>query len=313
MLKWFEYLNERSLYNGKGKLSGELFKKFVYIVHLEISSYCNRSCHYCPNSHLDSTRKQKMILPGEIFVQCLRELQTIHYDKFIEFNGFNEPLYDRELFLERAKQVKEYLPECTLLINSNGDCLTKEYLYEIAESGVDYLCITLHVTKEECVMTDQERQKKIDKFLTRLSGIEFDCKKYCGQAQIGKMKVLYQLSFYDKAGHNWGGSVSGSFSTHSVRNNPCFVPAKHFYVDYRGRVNLCCSVNMDNDKTDDFCIGNITENTMFDLYSGKKAARIRRSLLNVRNVPYCCKYCTAQTNYIFDTRYIHTPYDFLLE
>ena len=81
---------------------------------------------------------------------------------------------------------------------------------------------------------------------------------------------------------------------------------------YQGRVNLCCSVNMDCSRNFEFCIGNIGENSLSGLYTCKKAAEIRSALLDMLHVPRCCESCTAQRNYVHDVRYIDIPYDFLL-
>ena len=310
LLKWLEHVNDQRLFCGESNSSAELFKKFVYVIHLEISSFCNRACSYCPNYFLHSTRKQKTELPKNLFLQCLEDLKSIHYDKFIEFNGFNEPLYDRTLFLKRAKQVKTFLPESSIVINTNGDYLDEKYFYEISESGIDFLCITSHLTENECLKSEAERQKKASKFFEKFAHVNFTPEKNWWTAQIGGMKVFFQLSTYNETGHNWGSSI-GDISL--KRTEPCFVPAKHVYVDYRGRVNLCCSVNMDCNGTDDFCAGQIGDKRLFDIYDGKKAAKIRHALLNMRDVPQCCRYCTAQRNYIHNSHYIDIPYDFILK
>ena len=310
LMKWLEHVNDQRLFCGESDSSAALFKKFVYVVHLEISSFCNRACPYCPNYFLHSTRKQKTELPENLFLQCLEDLKSIHYDKFIEFNGFNEPLYDRALFLRRAKQVKAFLPESTLVINTNGDYLDEKYLYEISECGIDFICITSHLTKDECAMPETERQKKVSSFLEKFSAIHFTPWENWQIAQIGRMKVFFQLSTYNETGHNWGSSIG---DVKSDRIEPCFVPAKHVYVDYLGRVNLCCSVNMDCKGNADFCVGNIGDRNLFDVYDGKKAAKIRLSLLNMKDVPHCCRHCTAQRNYIQNSHYIDIPYDFILD
>ncbi len=43
-----------------------LFKKFVCIVNLETSTYCNRKCEYCPVS-LNDSRKNQVYMTEELY------------------------------------------------------------------------------------------------------------------------------------------------------------------------------------------------------------------------------------------------------
>ena len=302
---WLKHLDSPELYSEKVSDMPHLFKKYVNIVHLEISSYCNRSCLYCPNSKIPHARKQKKLLPETLFLKCLQELAAIRYDQYIEFNGFNEPLFDEEIFFSRVKAVKEFLPESHLVINTNGDCLTEEYLKRIAAADVQTLLITLHLVPEEFSLTPEERQRKIRKFLDRFPGVRFELDGENGFLPLGSTKIFFRLSEFNEKGHNWGGAV-GKLELRRVI--PCFVPAKHIYVDYSGRVNLCCSVNMDYAGMEDFCIGNIEDSSLWELYASPKSAKIRKSLVDMQNIPECCKYCNAQTWYFFHPEVIENPY-----
>ena len=56
-LQWLKHLADPRLYRQADPDAAQLlFKKYVTVVHLEISSFCNRSCLYCPNGQLPGKR-----------------------------------------------------------------------------------------------------------------------------------------------------------------------------------------------------------------------------------------------------------------
>ena len=49
-----------------------------------------------------------------------------------------------ELLIKRIKQVKEYLPNCKIQINTNGDYLNLEYLIDLKDAGIDSMLISYY-------------------------------------------------------------------------------------------------------------------------------------------------------------------------
>lgn len=83
-----------------------ILKQFLQVVEIEIASFCNRTCYFCPNSHID--RKSKSIeLDEVVFLKLIDNLSEIDYDKFLNFHRFNEPLANRELILKRVRQARQ--------------------------------------------------------------------------------------------------------------------------------------------------------------------------------------------------------------
>ena len=98
------------------------------LVEIEIFNYCNRTCDFCPNETID--RKSAVIeLPEPCFLQTLEELKNQNFSGYVTFSRYNEPLSQDKLLKKRAKQVREYLPNVTLIFNTNGDFLTKKRLH----------------------------------------------------------------------------------------------------------------------------------------------------------------------------------------
>lgn len=55
----------------------DIFKACVNAAHVEVSSYCNRTCSFCPNATYD--RRSKTFMSDEIFFRSLSDLKSIDY------------------------------------------------------------------------------------------------------------------------------------------------------------------------------------------------------------------------------------------
>lgn len=69
----------------------EEFKK----VEIEIQSYCNRKCGWCPNIEIDRSFYHEM--PEHIFLKILKELKDAGFadgegQAMISFSRYNEPI-----------------------------------------------------------------------------------------------------------------------------------------------------------------------------------------------------------------------------
>jgi pyruvate-formate lyase-activating enzyme len=120
----------------------------IRLIEIEIHSYCNRKCNWCPNKFIDRNFYKE--LPEDIFLKILNELKENNFGKnyekpMITFSRFNEPTYNIDLLNKRIKQTKQILPYIETIVNTNGDYLTKENLNKISPyldelSIMDYNC-----------------------------------------------------------------------------------------------------------------------------------------------------------------------------
>jgi len=92
----------------------------IRLIEIELHSYCNRKCSFCPNSYIDR-KSFKTELNEDIFLNLLNELSEQGFKNYISFSRYNEPLSDRPLLEKRIKQIRNILPDTTLVMNTNGD------------------------------------------------------------------------------------------------------------------------------------------------------------------------------------------------
>lgn len=129
------------------KLAKQLFKATVGRVEVETHSFCNRRCTYCPNI-VGDRRGPNQRLDEDLFLLVAKNLGEIDYDRNIVLNNYNEPLFDR-IILERIAQMREQAPGSKILIYTNGDYLNPDYIEELAEAGLSYLHISIHLKMAE--------------------------------------------------------------------------------------------------------------------------------------------------------------------
>ena len=97
----------------------KIFKKYVELVCLELSYYCNRACNYCP-VHTMERSDRKLEIPKKILESVTDSLAEINFNGRISLNLFNEPLASKNIY-ENISFISKKVPRALLSLNSNGD------------------------------------------------------------------------------------------------------------------------------------------------------------------------------------------------
>ncbi|MFH1809641.1 MAG: radical SAM/SPASM domain-containing protein [Pseudomonadota bacterium] len=96
---------------------------------VEIGTYCNRRCAWCPNgSHSCGRRHHHM--SEEVWRALLDDLRGHDYRGWFAFHDYNEPLANPR-FDEVLAICREVLPDASWLLQTNGDALTAENFDEL--------------------------------------------------------------------------------------------------------------------------------------------------------------------------------------
>ena len=109
-------------------------------VAIEISAACNRRCGYCPNH--DHPRPEAYLDDG-LFRKMVGELKEMGFQGRVAFNLYNEPLMDARL-PEFIAHVRQELPGAYILVDTNGDFLTRALWDTLRAAGLDFANITQH-------------------------------------------------------------------------------------------------------------------------------------------------------------------------
>lgn len=282
----------------------KLFKENMEYICLEISSFCNRKCWFCPNSIYQ--RSKKLVkMEDEIFYKVLNNLHEINYDGDITFSYFNEPLAIDDIEENRIKPLKKVLPDCKLQINTNGDFLTHDRLYRLAESGLDNILISFYdiidnpnfewnynVAKNEIIRRAKLLGIGIPTFITKENELIVQTADF-----LGSMNVCFIIQNFHKTALDRAGLLNiPSLPPIKERDKFCVFPYINCVIDYNGDFLFCCNIYSGYKGHQNFIIGNIKENDIFTLYTCDKITNFRKKLIeDVKTYP--CRSCQCDADY----------------
>jgi len=273
-----------------------LFERSVTMVELEVFSYCNRVCWFCPNSTIDR-RSSTLYMPEPLYLRILEQLAEIQYRGMISYSRYNEPLADR-IILRRLAQAKAALPGALLHANSNGDYLTPAYLEELVDAGLRSLNIQIYLGNRDLYDHDRMRAR-LDQIVEKLrltATVTIDRPDEWLEASVdyaGLRLRIYARNF-TRNGCNRGGSVPIPAAV--TRTSPCLSPFYHVYVDYDGHVMPCCNLRSDVPEHGDAIIADLQrEDDLFAVYASRTMAAWRRSLVGFEPKSGHCGACSFVT------------------
>ncbi|CAM3314476.1 radical SAM/SPASM domain-containing protein [Helicobacter labetoulli] len=287
------------------ELQKRILKRFLQAVEIEIASFCNRTCHFCPNSHID--RKSKSIeLDEAVFLKLIENLREIDYAEWLNFHRFNEPLANKELILKRVRQARERLPKAKFCIFTNGDYAQKAYFEELREAGVTHILMSYYPTNK-----DYNRDKVIkamEKMQQRL-GLESKLihntlEEYRVRFIMDGLEIEYRSWNPNVMGESRGGSLDFMKQKRNIQSG-CFQSAMSFYVDYNGLVMPCCQTRSDEITHKPFILGDCNKNDMFEIFFSPTATNLRSELFaNTattcnKNIQKICQDCTDRRRGLF--------------
>ena len=244
------------------------FKEALKLIEIEIFSFCNRKCWFCPNSSVDRI-SETTFMDEDVYLGLIKQLQEIDYSGELTYSRYNEPLAYREVITKRVKQAREMLPNATLRTNTNGDYITRDYIEELCDIGLDQLWIQQYLANEE----RYEHSKVKDKMLTKLEKIGLP---YKNLVDIDGCKIEYDLSHKDTTIHlrarnfSLDGSSRGGIvpiAEDYTRTQRCLQPFNNMYIDYNGHVMVCCALRSDVEPYDEGRMGHINQGKLWDIYA----------------------------------------------
>lgn len=270
-----------------------MFKNSINMLEIEVFSYCNRRCWFCPNAQIDRRSKNEYMDP-ELYTGIMRQLAEVDYNEVISYSRYNEPLADR-VILERLKEANETVPNALLHTNTNGDYLTFDYLEELYGAGLRSLNIQVYLQNDQ--RYDHDLMRKKSDFLIKKLGLPAELK-------IDKpgLHLEHHLDYKDMSLRVYARNfeVNGCSRGDTlpirqdyVRTMPCPVPFRFLYIDYNGKMVPCCNLRSDMPQHEE-CVycdlgGN---NDIFAAYAASNLVMWRRALVGFEEKAGVCRSCS---------------------
>lgn len=286
---FFQNKNAYNLMNLDKKEKKILFNDFVNTVYIETSSFCNRTCNYCPVA-LEGTREQKF-MTNKIFDKIIEELVEIDYRGIISISLYNEPLASDDI-LERIAKIKAKLPFVYVRMNSNGDYLNREFLEKLCSVGTDEILITQHMNSNE-VYTDELANAKITKFFNKIN-LDYEITVQVSNKNISVdmiykgLRLLVVTNNWEEYGNSRGGTVS-FLNSKDIRIAPCNNPFREIAIDINGNYRSCCNLYVTTPSN-----FNVKNTNVIDYFLSSEMHNIRTKLLVWgENKPKFCQTCNT--------------------
>jgi len=105
-------------------------------IQVEITSYCNAECIYCPHTFMNNNWKNKH-MSLDLFYKLI---PYVNYTDLVYLQGWGEPLLNKDIFemIRICKNKGERVGFTT-----NGMLLTEDTMHKLVDLELDILCISL--------------------------------------------------------------------------------------------------------------------------------------------------------------------------
>jgi hypothetical protein len=273
----------------------EVFAKTVGRIEMETHSYCNRRCSYCPNVVGDRLGANQF-MPTDIWEKIIGGLEEIEYRGNLVLNYYNEPLADRSI-LDRIREARPRVPKARIMIYSNGDYLEPGLIDELADAGLDYLHISIHL-KQGDAYSDLYVLNRINEISvrmgipTKLTSVK-SREHVIGQAPHRKLQIEVRGLNFHVVGTDRGGLID-DIHTAAKRKAPCTFPFIHFVIGYNGMIAPCCHIRSDRPEHASYVYGNLRDyGSIFQAFTSAPAAAWRRELATTLEKRSPCDTCSA--------------------
>ena len=237
----------------------------IQTVEIEINSYCNRSCSYCPNSNFNRIEQGDM--SHSVYEKILSELALHNFTGVLSLHFYGEPLLSADLnfYLSRSTEL---IPRAPIYLYTNGTLL-------------DYEAFTML----QCL--------KVSKIIVTRQEEDFNNPNYVFEHTYNKLSedekksVIYK-DFTNLLLTNRGGLVdAGTNNLPSTRK--CFIPTTSITFTLNGNVLPCCE-----DYNQTLSMGNIMSCSLQKIWESEKYQKFRNDLsLGRRDIYSICESCNS--------------------
>ena len=275
-----------------------VFKKSVRRVCLEVSSYCNRRCVFCPNA--SGIRLSRSLIGSgmttELLESIVDSLQSIGFSDEILLHLYNEPMADPHL-ADKVRLISSKLPEATIAFNTNGDYLTKAALEELCEAGLTRMQVSLYGPNHGEYNEDylEAAFQRVFKAVGEERPIKKSTQEMKSRVAFRHGEAVLPISIIAKDFNVVGYDRGMTVETETIRErtSPCSSLFNEFYIAWNGMVVPCCNLHPDEPDHQKYGLGTVARgDDMFDIFTSPQMIGWRRSMAKFGAFSEPCKSCT---------------------
>lgn len=243
-----------------GQETAPIFKNCM----IETLNRCNGECEFCPANKKDENRPYKK-MSDELFYNIIHQLQDIKWSGNMYLGINNEPFLDKRI-LDFARYAKSSLPRVQISVISNGTLLSPQKMDSMA-GLIDELIINDYSAHYAL----SEKHKVVYKHVKK------------NKLRFQAMDITINRRYSKEILATRAGNAPNKPRKNNNINTPCIYPFFDLAIFPDGMVGMCC-----NDCKEISNFGNITQNTLLEIWNNEKFHRLRIAMMKGRNnYPFC--------------------------
>ncbi|MCM1039248.1 MAG: radical SAM protein [Ruminococcus sp.] len=259
--------------------------KIPEVIYIETTNRCNAACIMCPHKLL---KRPITDMTENIYSKVINDLSKVNLKNtqlFIHKEG--EPLCDKNI-IRRILFAKENT-NAKIGMSTNAMLLDENMAQNILNSGLDTIYFSIdgvsaetynrirvncnyYVVKKNITYFLKLRERLSSKIRVIMQMI-IDADNIHEKENFIKLWDKYDVEFYLKKMHCYldGGKSSFDKIDTSIQKSVCNDPFRLITVLCDGNVGCCCW-----DYNNEYCLGNVMENDLIELYNGEKINYMRQ-------------------------------------
>jgi len=280
----------------------EIWNKFAFrAADIEINSYCNWKCDYCPSKmHPKSAKTMSM----DLFNEIIEKISAYKRIKNVTFNSYNEPTLDK-YFIERVEKVKK--EGLHLVLFTNGSHLDKSLSCYLSQSGIVEAVFFNLPSIDRKRFYELTGYSNYDQIITNIKdaidaklNVQLSIQGTQEEAEenLNGIRNMFQSILKDPI-QMWetkdrAGLLKNRYYDNVHINEPtlygCMGPITHLNVSVEGDCFICS-----NDYYQNNVIGNIKDGQIQDLFENPNAIDLRKKIFGgiIAENDFICRKCKA--------------------
>lgn len=234
---------------------------------LETINRCNGKCAFCP-ANVHSEKRPFMKMPDEMIDHILDELVEMDWNGTIFPQVNNEPFIDKRIF-DILKKIRIKRPDSKIFIITNGTLLTPEYMDRLV--GLADI-VTINDYSKHYNLSDN------------IKTIYNHVKKH--KSMFENMDITIARRYTEEVLSTRAGNAPNKKEKEFNIESPCIYPFTDMIIFPDGNVGICC-----NDCSEVTKMGNVYEESLQDIWKGKRFCEVRNALRKGRLNYQFCKQC----------------------
>lgn len=281
-----------------------------FVVYIDPTNKCNFRCEFCPTADkalLRQVGRSAVTMSYDLFRKTVDDLKEFPNTlKLVNVYKDGEPLLN-PMFPDMIRYLKEANVTERIWTKTNGSALCPELNQKLIDAGLDMICVSVEAVSSEGYLRIAKTRIDYEKFKENLADLHArrnKCEIYVKIADSGlsnedvvkfykdfqpisdkiAIEKLMGWSYSDVKDFTLGTNPDTYDGLPLVPKKVCAYPFYVMAVNADGSISLC-----GNDWAHGTVVGNVKNNSLKEIWHGKKLYELRKAMLEnrINNIKVC--------------------------